>query len=151
VGILKLSNIIQRGFFMLKINPESVGFQQASFTRSSEKAESNPPTNQTSASSEAAQSTENREQVTQSPSPQDSSETQTHQESDFEPGAFQFSGGDSKGPSFTPLVSQSGAAREDIQKAADDSLAQLRDKRIANRLNQLAEVQLQQIKEIRQH
>lgn len=80
--------------------------------------------------------------------PQDSSEANTHEESGFEPGAIQF-GSSASEPSFTPLLVKA-SSREEIQQSADDSLAQLQNKRIANRLNQLSEEQLRQIKDIRQ-
>lgn len=135
---------------MLEVNPGNAAFQRLSSTQSSEKTRSAQSAEAQSAQpAEAHQSSESGEQVSQSSAaPQDSSEAQVHPESSFEPGGSVRFGSGSE-PSFTPLVSQS-ISREEIQQSADESLAQLQNKRIEGRLNQLAEEQLRQIKDIRQ-
>lgn len=139
---------------MSAINPGSSSFQRLSTVPSNETQRSN--TTHASTQAAEAQSAETSsatasEQTNQGTSaPQDSSQAQAHQESEFEPGALNFGNSYGAEPSFTPLQSESGASREEIQQSANDNLAQLRNKRIENRLNQLSEEQLRQIKDIRQ-
>jgi len=117
---------------------------QSNQTNQSSQASQASQTTQQAQANQANQEAESNPQVQNGQSTQnsDASEATARQQSAFEPGEINF---DRSNAQKVKPESQAEA-----RQAAQDNLAQLRNKRIESRLNQLSEAQRRQLEAIRQ-